>query len=293
MTWRPGSVIGAPLMRPESFRNAITEPVNVTAPMATPSDISIRLWPWIAPSTPMPKAAGAYSAPAATSTAAMPTSEWNAATSSGIEVIGTRRAITAPMLPPIAMPATTRIQDTASEGGWLASVVAIAITMPIMPKKLPCRDEAGLDSPRSDRMNNTPATRYNTAARLAFISGPPLSSSPRGARRSLGLLLVHRQHALGDKEAAEDIHAGEDQRDEAEAPRPARTAGDHADADREQRADHDHRGDRVGHRHQRRMQRRGHRPHHEIADENRKHVNRQPEHEGINDLGYMLHGFSP
>jgi len=28
----------------------------------------------------------------------MPTSEWKAATSSGIEVIGTRRAMTAPML---------------------------------------------------------------------------------------------------------------------------------------------------------------------------------------------------
>ena len=59
MTWRAGSMIGAPLMRPDSFRNAITEPVKVMAPMATPSDISIRLWPWIAPSEPMPKAAGA------------------------------------------------------------------------------------------------------------------------------------------------------------------------------------------------------------------------------------------
>src|SRR5712672_1374836 len=71
-------------------------------------------------------------------------------------------------------------------------------------------------------MNNIPATRYRTADRLAFISGPHFPSSPRGARRSLYLLLVHRQHALGDKEAAEDIHAGEDQRDETEAPRPAR-----------------------------------------------------------------------
>src|SRR6478735_4756346 len=44
--------------------------------------------------------------------------------------------------------------------------------MPIMPKKLPWRELAGLDKPRSDRMNSTPATRYNTAARLAFISGP-------------------------------------------------------------------------------------------------------------------------
>jgi len=47
------------------------------------------------------------SAPAATKTAAMPTSEWNAATNSGIEVIGTRRAITAPAPPPSAMPTIT------------------------------------------------------------------------------------------------------------------------------------------------------------------------------------------
>ena len=46
-------------MRPESFRNAITEPVKVTAPMATPIDISTRLGLWIAPAAPMSKAAGA------------------------------------------------------------------------------------------------------------------------------------------------------------------------------------------------------------------------------------------
>ena len=102
----------------------------------------------------------------------MPTSEWKAATSSGIEVIGTRRAITAPMPPPMAMPRMTSTQATPSAGGWLASVVATAIAMPIMPNRLPWRDDAGLDSPRSDRMNSTPATRYRTAARLAFISGP-------------------------------------------------------------------------------------------------------------------------
>src|SRR6202022_3731076 len=223
----------------------------------------------------------------------MPTREWNAATSPGTDVMGTRRAITAPTLPPMAMPSTTSSQARPSAGGWLASGAATAIPMPIMPKKLPCRDEGGLDSPRSDRMNSTPATRYRTAARLAFISGPPLSSSPRGARRSFRLLLVHRQHALGDKEAAEDIHACKDQRDEAEAARPARAARDHADTDREQRADHDHRGDRVRHRHQRRMQRRRHRPHHEIADEHGEHENRQPEHEGLDGLRDMIHGGSP
>src|SRR6202521_4018314 len=214
----------------------------------------------------------------------MPTSEWNAATSSGIEVIGTRRAITAPMEPPMATPSTTSSQAMPSTGGWFASVVAIAIAIPPMPRKLPRRLDAGLDSPRSDIMNRTPATRYKTAARLAFISRPPLSSSPRVARRSLGFLLVHREHALGDQEAAEDIHAGKDQRDETEAARPGPAAADHGDADREQRADHDHRGDRIGHGHQRCMQRRGHRPHHEIADKHGQHKNRKPEHKGIDGL---------
>src|ERR1700712_659232 len=129
----------------------------------------------------------------------MPTSEWNAATSSGIDVIGTRRAITAPIEPPMATPSATSSQPTPSAGGCAASVVAIAIPMPIMPKKLPWRDDAGLDSPRSDRMNRTPATRYRTAARLAFIGRPLLL-----------FLLVHRQHALRDQEPTEDIDARED-----------------------------------------------------------------------------------
>src|ERR1700712_3600581 len=145
----------------------------------------------------------------------MPTSEWNAATSSGIEVIGTRRAITAPIEPPIATPTTTRTQPSASAGGCAASVVTTAIPMPIMPKKLPWRDEAGLDSPRSDRMNRTPATRYSSAARLAFI-GLPL----------LLFLLVHREHALGYQKAAENIYRRKDQRKKAEAARPGPAAAD-------------------------------------------------------------------
>ena len=63
----------------------------------------------------------------------MPTSEWKAATSSGIEVIGTRRAMTAPAPPPIAMPATIMTQALRPAGGCAASVVAMAIAMPIMP----------------------------------------------------------------------------------------------------------------------------------------------------------------
>ena len=58
--WRAGKMIGAPLMRADSSsRKAITEPVKVTAPMATPSDISTRLAPGMCLGVPMPKAAGA------------------------------------------------------------------------------------------------------------------------------------------------------------------------------------------------------------------------------------------
>ena len=56
----------------------------------------------------MPKSAGLRKAPAATNTAAMPTSEWNAATSCGIAVISMRLAITKPAAPPMAM--ATRIR---------------------------------------------------------------------------------------------------------------------------------------------------------------------------------------
>src|ERR1700731_3364757 len=176
-------------------------------------------------------------------------------------------------------------------------------------------------------MNRTPATRYRAAARLAFMKEPPpLSSSAKAddpvfrnsrdlqnrhgilgappARgmtisirespsRSLLFLLVHREHPLRHQKAAENIHRRENQRDEAEAAGPGPAAADHLDADREQRADHDHGGDRIGHRHQRRMQRGGHRPHHEIADEHGKHEDRQSEDEGIHALGDMLHGCSP
>ncbi len=64
----------------------------------------------------------------------MPTSEWKAATSSGIEVIGTRRAITAPMPPPSTMPPITSPQASTLAGGCAASVVAMAMVMPIMPR---------------------------------------------------------------------------------------------------------------------------------------------------------------
>ena len=50
---------------------------------------------------PMPNASGAFSAAAATNTAARPTSEWNAATSCGSAVIWMRSATNVPIAPPI------------------------------------------------------------------------------------------------------------------------------------------------------------------------------------------------
>ena len=58
-TWRPGSRIGEPDMRPDSLRKAMIEPEKVIAPMATPRPISTRDTARMAPaSSTMPKAAG-------------------------------------------------------------------------------------------------------------------------------------------------------------------------------------------------------------------------------------------
>ncbi len=44
-------------------------------------------------------------------------------------------------------------------GKCVTSVVTTAISIPIMPKRLPVRLVAGEDRPRSARMKNTPDTR--------------------------------------------------------------------------------------------------------------------------------------
>src|SRR5262245_39298222 len=56
---RAGRMIGLPDMRPLSLAKAITEPVKVMAPMATPSDISMRLAGAMLPGVPMWNASGA------------------------------------------------------------------------------------------------------------------------------------------------------------------------------------------------------------------------------------------
>ena len=98
----PPKVTGALRMRPDSLPKAITDPENVMAPMKVPMNSSSLCPNVIGTSSPI--AAGLLTAATAMNTAARPTSECIAATSSGICVICTRRATIAPIVPPTAMP---------------------------------------------------------------------------------------------------------------------------------------------------------------------------------------------
>ena len=106
----------------------------------------------------MPKLSGEYIAAAATITAARPTSEWKAATNCGIAVMAMRRAMIAPIDPPIASPSAISAKPP-HVGVASASVVTMAMPMPIMPNMLPWRLVVGCDRPRSARMNRMPETR--------------------------------------------------------------------------------------------------------------------------------------
>jgi hypothetical protein len=140
------------LPRPASLPNAMTEPEKVSAPTKVPMKSSSRLPRGMG--TGIWNASGLCTTAIAISTAAIPTSECIAATSSGICVISTRLATVAPMMPPMAIPATISHQL------WVSvSVVATAIAMPTMPNRLPRREDSGEDKPFSARMNSTEAIR--------------------------------------------------------------------------------------------------------------------------------------
>src|SRR5690606_12231139 len=140
----------------------------------------------------------------------------------------------------------------------------MAIAMPAMPIRLPWRAVAGELRPRSARMKQTAAARYPSATRLFMPR--PLAAAP-----------VHAEHALGYREPAEEVDRCQDDGEEAEPGRRGETLG----AGRDQGADDDHAGDRVGHRHQRRVQRRGDAPHHVVADEDREHEGDQVVDRGV------------
>jgi len=90
-----------------------------------------------------------------TRTAAAPTKLCKAATSSGMAVICTRFASTAPIRPPTPMASASNAYD------WTvpSAVMTRAINMPMKPKVLPRRaEDCALNPPRL-KMNSTPAAR--------------------------------------------------------------------------------------------------------------------------------------
>ena len=75
-----GRITGALFIKPCSFKKAITEPENVTAPTRIPNNISTILAVAIYPLISKPNAAGDKKAAHATKTADMPPIEFKAAT---------------------------------------------------------------------------------------------------------------------------------------------------------------------------------------------------------------------
>ena len=140
------------LPSPASLPNAMTEPENVIAPTNVPMNNSTRLPAGMG--SPTLNAIGLLTTAMAMSTAARPTSECIAATSSGICVICTRCATSQPTMPPRASAPIVRSMR------WvIASVVSTASVMPAMPNRLPRRAVSGLERPLRARMKSTLATR--------------------------------------------------------------------------------------------------------------------------------------
>ncbi len=103
-----------------------------------------------------------------TRTAAAPTKLCRIATSSGMEVIATRMASSAPITHPIpSAPAST--PTTVLSGVTVAlsppgsnsatAVMRTATSMPTMPNRFPCRALSCVDRPRKLRMNSRLAAR--------------------------------------------------------------------------------------------------------------------------------------
>ena len=154
----PLKVIGAPDIIPWSFKKAIIDPEKVIAPTAAPIDISIKLANFMFPGVPRLKAVGLINAEIATKTAANPTRLWNPATSSGIAVIGILYAMNAPIAPPTSKKTITYTNPN-EKLSTDKKVTTTAIIIPVIPKKLPCLEVSGDESPLNAKMNNTPDTK--------------------------------------------------------------------------------------------------------------------------------------
>ena len=80
------------------------------------------------------------------------------ATNSGIAVIGILNAMNAPTLPPIKRNTITYTK-LAEKLPIDKNVTITAINIPRIPKKLPCLEVSGDESPRKANMNRTPEIR--------------------------------------------------------------------------------------------------------------------------------------
>ena len=150
--------MGEPDIKPLNFKKAIIDPVKVTAPIAAPNDISIKLAILILPGNPKLNTSGFKNADIATNTAASPTKLWNPATSSGIAVIGILKAINAPIEPPKSNN-INKYKNPVEKLPTDKIVTLIAIAIPIIPNKFPCLDVSGDERPLRARINSTPEIR--------------------------------------------------------------------------------------------------------------------------------------
>ena len=227
-------------MRPDSLPNAITEPENVIAPMNVPMKSSSLLPVGIG--TCRPNAAGSWIAEIAISTAARPTSEWNAATSSGICVICTRRAMTAPIDPAdrdagedqpdvarVRVDERQRDDDRDRHPGDAEQVAATRGGR--MRQPLQREDEAHRRDqvPERDLIGahrNAPRDRLVRALRRmgceSRASPCVRTSMLRRRLRGRFLALEHLQHSLRDQEAAEHVDRGQHDREPRRPSRPSR-----------------------------------------------------------------------
>src|SRR6266540_6048716 len=140
------------------------------------------------------------------SAAAPPPTPLKSATICGIAVIFTARAANAPIGADTSI--TIRIDQTL----WTpprANVAAIAIAMPSAPMRLPIGAVLGEERKRSARMKATIVARYASAIASALLIRPPTT-------------FEHREHAIRDDEAADDVHGAERDCDERDDPDPRR-----------------------------------------------------------------------
>ena len=159
-----GRRMGFPLREPRSLPNAMTDPVKVTPPINTPRRISIS---WINLSFPAMRACpGSRKLDKPTRTAAAPTKLCRMATSSGMEVISTRLARTAPITAPPSIKGMSNLKFSTCP---LRKVARMARAIPKIPYRFPFRAVSCLESPPRLKTKRIPETRYAVVTSPSFI----------------------------------------------------------------------------------------------------------------------------